>query len=72
MKKPIEYLGNVTAFTTREELYKIGRQIQEDAINKALELCLKSNSKFSFNNNLEMVIREDSMINNINELKQNL
>jgi hypothetical protein len=39
MKKAEEYLKNVTAFTTREELYEIGKQIQIDAINETVELC---------------------------------
>ena len=37
MKEPIEYLGNVNSFTTREELYNIGKQMQIDAWNEALE-----------------------------------
>jgi len=37
MKEPIEYLKHVTSFTTRKELYEIGKQIQIDAYNKALD-----------------------------------
>ena len=37
MKEPIEYLGNVNSLTTREELYNIGKQMQIDAWNEALE-----------------------------------
>lgn len=36
MKEPIEYLRNVNSFTTREELYNIGRQMQNDAYNEAI------------------------------------
>ena len=36
MKEPIEYLGNVNSFTTREELYRIGKQMQIDSYNQAL------------------------------------
>jgi len=37
MKNPEEYLKGVTALTLRKDLYKIGKQIQEDAYNQALE-----------------------------------
>ena len=58
MKEPVEYLGNVNAFTTREELYNIGKQIQNDAYNEAINTaskevllsiddnCEKSNGQF--------------------------
>lgn len=36
MKEPIEYLGNVNSFTTREELYNIGKQMQIEAYNEAI------------------------------------
>lgn len=36
MREPIEYLGNVNSFTTREELYNIGKQMQNDAYNEAI------------------------------------
>ena len=39
MKKAEEYLGHVTAFTTREELYEIGRQIQRDSIKETVKTC---------------------------------
>ena len=70
MKKPIEYLGNVTSFTTREELYEIGRQIQVDSvlyvINKTLEFIENENDKLSYvafiNNRLksELELRNDN------------
>ena len=39
MKKSEDYLGYVTAFTTRQELYEIGRQMQIDAIKTAVNTC---------------------------------
>ena len=42
MKKAKDYLGNVNTFTTREELYNIGRQIQEDAIRETVKECSKN------------------------------
>lgn len=42
MKEPIEYLGNVNAFTTREELYNIGKQMQIDAIEESVKLCAEN------------------------------
>lgn len=37
MKEPIEYLGNVNSLTTREELYRIGKQMQIDAYCEGIE-----------------------------------
>lgn len=42
MKKAEDYLEHVTAFTTREELYNIGRQMQIDAYNQAIEDSIQS------------------------------
>lgn len=42
MKEPIEYLEKVNAFTTRKELYDIGKQIQIDAYNQAVDDCIKN------------------------------
>jgi len=42
MKEPIEYLGNVNAFTTREELYNIGKQMQIDAWNLAILAAIEN------------------------------
>lgn len=39
MKTAEEYLKNVTASTTREELYDIGKQIQIDAIDATVKMC---------------------------------
>lgn len=41
MKKAEDYLKNVNSFTTREELYEIGKQMQIDAIDEAVKLCAK-------------------------------
>ena len=37
MKDPKEYLGKINLFTTRKELYSIGKQMQIDAYNEALK-----------------------------------
>ena len=42
MKKAKDYLQNVNSFTTREELYNIGRQIQEDAIRETVKNCAEN------------------------------
>lgn len=42
MKEPIEYLGNVNSFTTREELYNIGKQMQIEAYNEAINDALEN------------------------------
>jgi len=42
IKEPIEYLGHVNCFTTREELYNIGRQMQIDAYNEAINDAAKN------------------------------
>ena len=39
MKKSEEYLGHVTAFTTRQELYEIGRQMQRESIDETVKAC---------------------------------
>ena len=50
MKEPIEYLGNVSCLTTREELYNIGKQIQTDAYNEAIrDIQREYETEFDFN-----------------------
>ena len=39
LKSAEEYLKDVNSLTLREELYKIGKQIQIDAIQLAVERC---------------------------------
>lgn len=41
MKSPEEYLNKVSALTLREDLYKIGKQMQIDAYNQAIEDALE-------------------------------
>jgi len=36
------YLGKVNIFTTREELYNIGKQIQEDTIRETVKKCIEN------------------------------
>lgn len=48
MKEPIEYLGNVTCFTTREELCTIGKQMQIDVLNELLEKVNKLDDEFPY------------------------
>jgi len=40
MKEPIEYLGHVSSFTNREELYNIGRQMQTDVMDEMTDLAI--------------------------------
>ena len=42
MERAEKYLKEVNSLTTREELYKIGTQMQIDAYNQALEDAAKS------------------------------
>jgi hypothetical protein len=42
MKEPEEYLKEVNSFTTREELYNIGAQMQLEAYNEALLDAIKN------------------------------
>lgn len=48
MKEPIEYLGHINSFTTREELYEIGKQMQIDAWNEAIKIALENATAFFF------------------------
>lgn len=63
MKPAEEYLKNVTALTTREKLYEIGKQIQIDAYNEALEdAANENNHRDSFYESNTWWVPKDSIL----------
>ena len=42
MRKAEDYLKEINSLTLREDLYKIGKQMQEDAIREAVKECANS------------------------------
>jgi len=72
MKKGTEYLKNVTAFTTREELYNIGKQIQIETIEEAVKLCAEIGVTFLWMNNRDFNIVGDVAREYSEDLKEEI